>query len=84
MSVATRELTKSHRQLEKCRGKLTECEESVENCRDELDNSHSQITQCIEKLRKRSQDLSGKAKLTVAAGGVLGAGVGTGTSAVAL
>ena len=83
MNECTRELTKSHRQLEKCRGKLTECEESVENCRGELDNSHSQITQCIEKLRKRSQDLSGKAKLTVAAGGVLGAGVGTGTSAVA-
>ena len=80
MSECTRELTKSHRQLQKCKDKLTECEESVEKCRDKLDNSHSQITQCIEGLRK---SLSSKAEFTVATGGVLGAGVGIGTGAVA-
>ena len=83
MSECTCELTKSHRQLQKCKDKLTECEESVEKCRDELDNSHTQITQCIEELRKRSENLSSKTEFTVATGGVLGAGVGIGTGAVA-
>ena len=83
MNECTRELTKSDRQLQKCKDKLTECEKSVEKCQDELDNSHSRIMQCIEELRKRSEALQGKAKFTVAAGGVLGAGVGTGTGVAA-
>ena len=83
MSECKYELTKPQRQLQKCKDKLTECEESVEKCRDELDNSHSQITRCIEELRKRSEDLLDKAKITVTAGGVLGAGVGTGTGVAA-
>ena len=83
MSECKYELTKSQRQLQKCKDKLTECEESVDKCQDELDNSHSQITQCIEEVRKKSEGLSDKAKFTVAAGGVLGAGVGTGTGAAA-
>ena len=45
--------------------------------------SITRITQYTEELRKRSEDLSGKAKFTVATGGVLGAGVGTGTGVAA-
>ena len=73
------ELTKSHRQLRKCKEKLTECEVTLKRCRGELGNSHSQITQCIEGIKNQSQKLSEEIKtLTVTAGGALGGAGGAG------
>ena len=42
-----------------------------------------ELCNALRNLRKRSEALQGMAKLTVVAGGILGAGVGTGTGAAA-
>ena len=61
----------------------SECEVSLKRCRGELGNSHSQITECIEGLKNKSQKLSQKIKtLTVTAGGALGGAGGAGVGAL--
>ena len=70
MRECTNDLTKSQRQVLKCRKRLVECEVKFKRYRDELGNSHSE---CIEELKKKSEDLSAQIKtLTIAAGGILG------------
>ena len=77
VSECRNELTKPKRQLQKYHRKLVGCEVSLWRCRNELNRSHSQITECIEGLKKSSKSLPVQIKtLVVAAGGLLGAGVG--------
>lgn len=80
MSECTNELTKSQRQLPKCRCKLRECEISLKKCREYLSESHSQIVKCIKGLKEKSKDLSDEGKkFAFIAGAFLGTAVGVGT-----
>ena len=83
MSECREEHTKSRIQLQQCQEKLTECQQNLIRCRDKLKDSCSQITNCIKGLKQISENLSKQIQeLTIAAGGIIGAGAGAGAAFV--